>query len=376
MSDLIPALIATDPAHRHQWLLANRPADFQPVYWWLSLIESAVAGVRFDALGLPRNRPRADVSLAAAVIGWALEDGYPVQYAVRELVHLRSLAPAIALPAILQPDEVARRALDAFRFSRADAVAAAARLRALPVTDDDFDQPGDSPPERTRRFEELRGTDEYRDHQQLIAIEQMLDTLRPTAGDITDPALAAELAAWLDILPGLDRTPDAVRVAWAQLDDLVALLDAGRPTGDLVQRLRTPAAAYLQWKLQELLARYAAAGDTAARDQIAHVLAACGPAALPALLRSLVHDPETLRPTVRDLFERSPGEAMTQLKVCLADADPGLRRVGVWGLSVLNLRQSDEVVDLLVAATTDTDAAVRHLAAEALRTRPPDHGPR
>ncbi|MGI5182924.1 hypothetical protein ACQEVZ_42375 [Dactylosporangium sp. CA-152071] len=287
MSDLIPDLIATDPARRHQWLLAHRSADVPPVYRWLSLIESAVADVHFDRLRLPRNRPRADVALAAAVISWALEDGYPVEFAVRELVHLRSLAPAIALPAILHPDEVARRALDAFGFSRADAVAAAARLRALPVTDNDFIQPGESASEMSRRFEELCGTDDYRDHHQLVAIERMLGDLRPIVSDITDTTLAAEVAAWLDVLPDLDLTPDAVRVADQLLDELVALLDAGRPTGDLVDRLRTPAAVYQQSRLVELLTRYTAAGHTAARDQIAHVLTACGPAALPAVLHAL-----------------------------------------------------------------------------------------
>ncbi|MEV0569863.1 hypothetical protein [Dactylosporangium sp. NPDC050588] len=287
MSDLIPGLIATDPAHRHQWLLAHRPADAPPLYRWLSLIESAVADVRFDALGLPRNRPRADVGLAAAIIGWALEDGYPVESAVRELVRLRSLAPALALPAILQPDAVARLTLDAFPFSRADAIAAAARLRALPVTDDDFVQPGESAAETSRRFEELRGTDDYRDHHRLVDIERMLGDLRPIVADITDAALAAEAAAWLDVLPELDLTPDAVRTADQLLDELVALLDAGRPTGDLVQRLRTPAAVYLQSRLVELLTRYTAAGDTTARDQIAHVLTACGPAALPAVPHAL-----------------------------------------------------------------------------------------
>ncbi|MEV4131940.1 hypothetical protein AB0J72_07220 [Dactylosporangium sp. NPDC049742] len=287
MSDLIRDLIATDPARRHQWLLAHRPADHQPVYWWLSLIDSAVADVRYDHLGLPRNRPRADVFLAAAVIDWALDDGYPIQYAVRELVHLRTLAPAIALPAILHPDEVARRALDGFRFTRADAAARAARLRALPVTEDDFIQPGEAASETSRRFEELRGTDDYRDHHQLVAIEQMLGDLRPIVADITDAALAAEVAAWLDVLPDLDLTPDAVHTADQLLDELEARLDTGRPTGDLVERLRTPAAAYLQSRLVELLTRYTAAGDTTARDQIAQVLTACGPAALPALLHAL-----------------------------------------------------------------------------------------
>lgn len=97
---------------------------------------------------------------------------------------------------------------------------------------------------------------------------------------------------------------------------------------------------------------------------------ACGSAALPALSRALVgdrdDDGDTLQRDVLKLFRDSPTEALAQAMSCLAAEDPGLRRVGVWSLSVLDWSQRDEHIELVVKAGSDVDSSVRAEAVSAL----------
>ncbi|GAA3188409.1 HEAT repeat domain-containing protein [Dactylosporangium siamense] len=123
--------------------------------------------------------------------------------------------------------------------------------------------------------------------------------------------------------------------------------------------------------LERRLARHVAAGDTVARDSVAHVLATtCGAAALPALLRASVHDRnddgQSLQLAVIELFEAWPEEALAQILACVAADDAGLRRVGVWGLSVIDLRRRAEWLPLVMDAASDPDPAVRAEAVGAL----------
>jgi HEAT repeat protein len=162
-------------------------------------------------------------------------------------------------------------------------------------------------------------------------------------------------------------------------DEFVAQLESGRDRGrrsrtaDLVGRLGRPAAGFLQPELERLLRRYVDADDPVARDQVARVLAAAsGSAALPTLMRAMAEDRnddgDTLQLTVLDLFRTSPAEALAQVMTCLAADDAGLRRVGVWGLSVLDWTQNDDYLELVVAAATDAAAQVRSEAVAALGT--------
>jgi HEAT repeat protein len=122
-------------------------------------------------------------------------------------------------------------------------------------------------------------------------------------------------------------------------------------------------------ELERRLARHV--DDTAARDAVAHALAAAyGAAALPALLRASVRDRnddgESLQLHVLELFEAWPAEALAEVLACVASADPGLRRVGVWGLSVIDLGRRGERLPLVLAAGSDADPRVRAEAMGAL----------
>jgi hypothetical protein len=127
----------------------------------------------------------------------------------------------------------------------------------------------------------------------------------------------------------------------------------------LVEELRTPAAAFLRPELEQRLARYVAADDSFARDQIAHVLAAaCGAAALPALMRARMsdrnEDGDALGVVVLELFLAWPEESLRLTLDFASSRDPRARMVGFWGPCVTAL-----VIDLLVARAEDTDHSVR-----------------
>ncbi|MET8546263.1 HEAT repeat domain-containing protein [Kitasatospora sp. NPDC004799] len=155
------------------------------------------------------------------------------------------------------------------------------------------------------------------------------------------------------------------------LDELDAGLAGGIERGPgahrrferLVERLRTPAAAFLRPELERRLADHVEANDSFARDRIAHALAgACGEAALPALLRASVSDRDddgdTLRLDLLALFSAWPGTAHDLLLDCVASPDPGTRRVGIWGLSVTDFGGA-EYFDLVADAASDPDPEVR-----------------
>ncbi|MEV4004567.1 hypothetical protein [Actinomadura sp. NPDC049753] len=204
-------LLEIDPPLRRQWLLDHRPPNVSTFHWWLYLIESAVQDVRWQRMGWPLRRPAADVELAASLIEWALEQGFPLAHAVEDLAWL-SLSALEAgdeiadLPEVLRPDGIAQRVLGGFTMSRQEAVDRAARLRSIPVTEDDFARPGEDIGAMLRALAE---TDEYRDTHRLIDMQRALTGLAPIVGLIGDTGLAAEVRAWLGVVPDLDSyAPD------------------------------------------------------------------------------------------------------------------------------------------------------------------------
>jgi hypothetical protein len=137
-------LIATDPARRKPWLAAQLSTEATPAFRWVGLIEAAVSDVLWTLEGQPvLGRPRADIELAADLIDWALEDGYPVEHAIEQLALLVRAAVNAGqhvedLPPILRPDNVLRLALQRMPLTRDHALTRAAELRAIPLTEDDF----------------------------------------------------------------------------------------------------------------------------------------------------------------------------------------------------------------------------------------------
>lgn len=160
------------------------------------------------------------------------------------------------------------------------------------------------------------------------------------------------------------------------LDELVTQLAVSRDrerrsrTTDLVERLSRPSAEFLQPELETLLERYVSDEDSVGRDQVAHVLgAACGPAALPALLRALAaeaNDWEMTEIVVLELFSLYRDDALAQIMACLESDDPDVRRTGLWGLSVIDWSQKDEYIALIVKAGSDADPHVRSEAMSSL----------
>jgi hypothetical protein len=207
--DFYLPLLQMDPTLRRRWLLEQRPVELSRAHWWFGLIDSAVSDVRREREGWPRTRPRADAALAAALIDWALEEGFPIEFAVGNLVQLIMVTLAAglgpdALPANAQPDSVGRLALARFGFTRTRAITRAAELRSRPVSGDDYVRPGEDVAEMLRL---LSRTDDYKDYHRLLGIERMLNDLRPIAGLLTEPDVAAELEEWLRVLPDLNPVP-------------------------------------------------------------------------------------------------------------------------------------------------------------------------
>ncbi|WP_330456249.1 HEAT repeat domain-containing protein [Streptomyces sp. NBC_00820] len=160
----------------------------------------------------------------------------------------------------------------------------------------------------------------------------------------------------------------ALRAALRELDVRLADTAARGPGAclryePLVERLRTPAAAFLRPDLEHRLARHVDAGDSFARDRIAHVLAgACGAAALPALLRARESDRnddgDTLEHDLLDLFSAWPEESARLVLDCFGSADPRTRLVGMWGLAVLDFGGST-YLGMVADAASDPDPRVR-----------------
>jgi hypothetical protein len=209
LEDTYRQLLQAGPSDRRRWLLDHQPVDISPAHWWLALIDSAMSDVRHEQRGWPQTRPRADTELAAALIDWALEENFPIEHAIENLVQLITIAlaagqrPAV-LPDNAQPDNVTRQALTRFGFARSEAVSRAGELRSRPVTDDDFVQPGENVSETLRL---LSATDDYKDYHRLLGIQRMLNDLKPIAALLTDADLAAELEAWIQASPELDPVP-------------------------------------------------------------------------------------------------------------------------------------------------------------------------
>ncbi|MGW1811325.1 HEAT repeat domain-containing protein [Streptomyces sp. NPDC002078] len=160
----------------------------------------------------------------------------------------------------------------------------------------------------------------------------------------------------------------ALRRALSELDPWLDT-DAERGSGrrhrsdPLVEQLRTPAAAFLRPDLEHRLARYVAADDSFAQDEMARVLAgACGQEALPALLRVMVTDRNedggTLQADVLELFLEWPETSLRLCLECIAFDDPGMRRVGLWGLSIIDSVGS-RYFGLVADAASDPDPGVR-----------------
>ncbi|MFJ9461249.1 HEAT repeat domain-containing protein [Kitasatospora sp. NPDC101447] len=140
----------------------------------------------------------------------------------------------------------------------------------------------------------------------------------------------------------------------------------------LVEQLRTPAAAFLRPELERRLARHVDAGDSFARDRIAHALAgACGQDALPALLRAMVtdrnDDEATLQLDVLNLFRAWPQTSLRLSLECAASDDPGTRMVGLWSLAVIDFG-GDTYFGLIADAARDPNPAIRAHAMTTLGT--------
>ncbi|KIF00594.1 hypothetical protein PL81_40235 [Streptomyces sp. RSD-27] len=149
----------------------------------------------------------------------------------------------------------------------------------------------------------------------------------------------------------------------ALADDAERGPGARRRFEPLVERLRTPAAAFLRPELERRLDGHVEANDSFSRDQIAHALAgACGEAALPALLRARVSDRTdegaTLELDLLELLSAWPETAHHLLLGCVASQDPGTRRVGIWGLSVTDFGGA-RYFALVADAASDPDPEVR-----------------
>ncbi|MFE7329302.1 HEAT repeat domain-containing protein [Streptomyces sp. NPDC057565] len=160
----------------------------------------------------------------------------------------------------------------------------------------------------------------------------------------------------------------ALRGALSELDARLATNTERGPGArhrfaPLVERLRTPAAAFLRPELECRLARHVAMDDSFARDRIAHVLAgACGAAALPALLRARVSDRnddgDTLELDLLDLFSAWPEASLRLVLGCVASDDPGTRLVGIWGLSIIDFGGT-KYFGPVAEAASDPDPQVR-----------------
>ncbi|WP_432041853.1 HEAT repeat domain-containing protein [Streptomyces cadmiisoli] len=174
-------------------------------------------------------------------------------------------------------------------------------------------------------------------------------------------------------MAGTDRAENeaeraALRDVLSELDACLAR-DAERGSGRrrrcglLVEQLRTTAAAFLQPELEHRLARHVDADDSFARDRIAHVLAgACGEAALPALLRAREtdrnDDGDTMELDVLGLFEAWPETSLRLVLGCTDSDEPRTRRVGLWGLSILDFGGTRHF-ELIAGAAYDPDPQVR-----------------
>ncbi|MET8203086.1 hypothetical protein [Micromonospora taraxaci] len=199
-------LLLTDPPLRRQWLLDRKPEAVSNEYWWLALIDSATLDVLRQHRGWPTHRPQADMPLAVFLIDLASDHGFPMEMAVARLTSLITIALDAGqrvqeLPASARPDTVARKAVDRFGMTREQAAARAAILRAIPLTEEDFIQPGE---DWQARWEALTVTDDYQDYHRLLAIERILTDLAPLVEHMTDACLVADVRAWLRVLPELD----------------------------------------------------------------------------------------------------------------------------------------------------------------------------
>jgi hypothetical protein len=207
--DFYRHLIQTDPSARKAWLIDHFPTGVSAVHQWLALIDAALSDVRREQQGRMGTSPRADIGLAASLIDWALDHGYPIAPAVGQLVQLTTMMLAAGrqldqLPTDLHPDNVVRRALNGFGITQPQAIARAAQLRAKPVSADDYARPGE---DVTELLQAIRATDDYKDYHRLLDIQRMLDDIGPITSLVTDADLAAELAGWLRIAAELDPVP-------------------------------------------------------------------------------------------------------------------------------------------------------------------------
>ncbi|WUR56820.1 hypothetical protein OHS32_16595 [Micromonospora chokoriensis] len=206
IEDTYRGLLLIDPPLRTQWLLHRKPASVSPMHWWIALIELATSDVRRQHRGWPSHRPHADMPLAVFLIDLASDHGFPMELAVAHLTSLITIAVDAGqrvqeLPASARPDRVARRAVDSFGMTREQAAARAANLRATPLTEDNFVQPGE---DWQARWEALTVTDDYQDYHRLLTIERILTDLAPLVEHMTDAHLVADVRAWLRVLTELD----------------------------------------------------------------------------------------------------------------------------------------------------------------------------
>nr|WTA68155.1 hypothetical protein OHB51_02985 [Micromonospora sp. NBC_00855] len=210
--DTYRGLLLIDPPLRRQWLLDRKPASVSHAHWWIALIDAATSDVHRQHCGWPSHRPCADMPLAVFLIDLASEHGFPTEVAVAQLASLITIALDTGqrvqdLPASARPDAVARRAVDSFGMTREQAAARAASLRATPLTEEDFVQPGE---DWQARWEALAVTDDYQDYHRLLNINRVLTDLVPLVDHMTDAHLVTDVQAWLQVLTELDPVPEVI----------------------------------------------------------------------------------------------------------------------------------------------------------------------
>ncbi|MGC4874929.1 hypothetical protein ACLQ26_01505 [Micromonospora sp. DT43] len=212
LEDTYRGLLLIDPPLGRQWLLDRKPASVSSAHWWIALIDLATSDVRRQHRGWPSHRTRADMPLAVFLIDLALEHGFPMELAVGPLASLITLTLDAGqrvqdLPASARPDAVAQRAVDSFGMTREQAVARAASLRATPLIEDDFVQPGEA---WQVRWQALTVTDDYQGYHRLLNIGRILTDLAPLVDYMTDAHLVADVEAWLQVLTELDPVPEVI----------------------------------------------------------------------------------------------------------------------------------------------------------------------
>jgi hypothetical protein len=174
-------------------------------HWWWALLERALSDLAVP--GLPAAGRAEAVAFAVELVEIAVEDGMPDYLGARWFARIARTGGTIDgrtenVPDVLTPDNVARRVLEAFVLTRPEAVEEAARRRReLLDSDDAWFKPGvliSTMPD---------ADDELVDR--LQKVEYLMPELEALVEHIRDPALGAEVRAWLALRDQLEIGEEA-----------------------------------------------------------------------------------------------------------------------------------------------------------------------